>query len=205
MTHNRNFAYAIFFLLFPLGACGDSNSNSHDAGVSPSDGMTDAIIEYTDGSVQPSSKKAYLDHIEQLLQAKCDRAQRCDSPQPEETVAECVARREVESHPKVDRIADSIAAQGTAYDSMAAASCLATYTGDCTITATQQNAACAPVIEGTLPVGSACVGHFECGEPVGHQGMGPYCFEECTGLWGNEDPIGNGICVAKSPISTGEC
>ncbi len=164
--------------------------------------------EPTTTSLTPAeASQAYVAHTEARVAAECERDQRCDSPPPYASVDACV-QAEVAKIVEVKRtrLAASIEAGHTLYDPTAAAACEAVLGGACSVTFLDDIApACNPVISGNVAIDGACIAHFECADPPGHSGLGPYCFDGCEGLWGDEDEDVSGTCVLESPIATGAC
>ena len=103
------------------------------------------------------------------------------------------------------RIEAAVAADRVAYDSTAAAHALEVVRGGCEIDFVAVASAFAPVISGKVADGAPCLAHFECAEPEGHAGLGPYCFDGCEGLFGTEEEAGSGVCTLESPVGTAEC
>jgi hypothetical protein len=164
--------------------------------------MTLGTLGCGSDSTGPAS---YDEYIVRYVRADCDRDQRCSSIPAHESVDECVAAVAPDTARQRTRIAESVKAGKTSYDSGAAQTCLDLLAGGCETSDLDVLQACNKVIEGKVAVGQPCIGHFECDPGDGTSSNGPWCFDGCTGLFGGEDPEGAGTCVATSPARTPQC
>ena len=98
---------------------------------------------------------------------------------------------------------DAVARGTVAFDQALAPACLDALAGTCDRPGWEVLGLCAQPTEGTQVPGQACMAHFECA-PSGPDGD-YFCFDECVGLWGVEQPVGAGLCVDESPVFTPMC
>lgn len=154
---------------------------------------------------EQSSKLTYNEYIAKYERAQCEREQRCEDSPAATSVEECLESIAPGLKRARERTSASIASGKTAYDAEVAEQCLGKIEGSCELTQVDILAFCNEVIAGTLGIGQDCVAHFECEDPDGTRSNGPWCFEECTGLTGQEDQAGQGSCVAASPVNTPAC
>lgn len=152
----------------------------------------------------PTETANYDAYIAAYASADCDRQVRCTTPSKYVTVDACMAAISPAIAIQRKHIGESVAAGKTSYDAAQAGLCLAAVRGSCSAATLSVLQACNPVIEGKVALGAACVGHFECLDTT-PKDSGPYCFNGCTGLFGDQDPPPAGTCVAQSPITTPAC
>lgn len=195
--------------LLALGAAGCDATTSGDTQPTGDATTGDATAQDASGtSMTPAERaQAYRTYIADRMAAECAHDLRCESPAPYDSQEACVADRMASaSQTKLDRIASSIEAGKTSFDPAMAEACVDVYGGKCELSFLNDVApVCNPVIDGLVPIGEACVGHFECARPADHEGTGPYCFDGCTAAWGDEDPAVHGVCYLQSPLTTPEC
>lgn len=159
----------------------------------------------TDPEPLPAEVASYPVYVAAYATADCERDLRCDDKPKHATVQACVDAIDPDTKLARERIGASVAAGKTAYDPTFARDCLAIIRGPCSTDFLSILKVCNEVITGLVPIDGKCIAHFECAEPAGHTGLGPYCFEGCKGLFGSEDPIGAGTCVLKSPVNDPPC
>lgn len=170
-------------LVLALAIAGCDDASEGDGGG----GATDA----------PSSREFF----EQRIAADCDREVRCEAAA--ESAQDCATRRIAEARVQLDRFIGGTQDGSIAYDGASATTCLAKIGGACSLDlVTDILPPCNAVLEGTLAVDAACFAHVQCGEQGGAAGL---CFAGCAGLFGDEEPLGVGACVQRSPIGTAAC
>ena len=137
-----------------------------------------------------------------LVRADCERQVRCESPAKYVSADACVAAYDPNVLLGWQRKVDAQAQGRVTFNAAVAASCLTAQASSCHTSSSEILGTCTTVTTGAVAVGHACLAHFECAsEGV----VRPLCFEGCVGLFGSEEPAGDGVCVAASPIGTPAC
>jgi len=166
----------------------------------PADGGSEASTLTPD-----EAAVAYAAHLDARTRASCDREQRCEDNPTHATAEDCVVAEQEAFGVHQDRIVASIADGNSLYDDSAAAACEEAYAGPCDTDTLDILTVCGAVVEGNVAEGGDCIGHFECAEPEGHQGTGPFCFDGCTPAIGDEEPSVAGTCTLTSPVLDEAC
>lgn len=196
---------AVFAVLaFALGCSTAATSTAtapSDATSSDAATTADAAATDTAASGETASYTAY---VTAFVNANCDRDIRCTKPNKYATIEACVADLPATLTLQRKHIGESVTAGKTSYDAAQAKVCLDAVRGPCSTPSLDVLKACNPVVDGKVALGESCIGHFECLD-VPTKGYGPYCFEGCNGLFGDQDPAPTGKCVAESPIGTPAC
>jgi hypothetical protein len=161
------------------------------------------------GGADPGGKAPevanYSIYIGSYAAAECDREIRCGENALHKTVEACLSAIPANLDRQRKAIAASITSGKSQYSPTDAQACLDAVRAPCTGSAIDILSACNKVVSGKVALGQACVGHFECEDVPVVKGYGPYCFNGCKGLFGEEDPQQAGVCVAESPVQTPTC